>query len=102
MAHIEKNLQQKIDMLGLLPLDDATYNKYFKNRTVLEMDELQFKYYKMYGEQPMFYSMTHLMDLTIEELVKNDEKNNKQFNPSFFMQLKRRMDRWLFRGVVRK
>ncbi|MEX5523265.1 hypothetical protein ABFV50_32140, partial [Bacillus cereus] len=76
--------------------------RYFKNRTVVEMDELQFKYYKMYGQQPMFYSMTHLMDSTIEELVKNDEKNQKQFNPSFFMRLKRRVDRWLFRGVVRK
>lgn len=102
MEHIETDLQKKIDVLGLCPLDDITYDRYFKNRTVVGMDELQFKYYKMYGQQPMFYSMTHLMDSTIEELVKNDEKNNKQFNPSFSMRLKRRINRWLFRGVVRK
>ena len=102
MEHIETEVQRKIDALGLSPLDDIIYHRYFKNRTVVEMDELQFKYYKMYGQQPMFYSMTHLMDSTIEELVKNDEKNQKQFNPSFFMRLKRRVDRWLFRGVVRK
>ncbi|PEF33356.1 hydrolase [Bacillus wiedmannii] len=102
MEHIETNLQKKIDVLGLRPLDDATYERYFKNRTVVGIDELQFKYYKMYGQQPMFYSMIHLTDSTIEDLVKNDEKNKKQFNPSFLMRLKRRFDRWLFRGVVRK
>ncbi|MDA2639125.1 hydrolase [Bacillus cereus] len=102
MEHIETAVQQKIDALGLRPLDDAIYHRYFKNRTVVGIGELQFKYYKMYGQQPMFYSMTHLADSTIEELVKNDEKNRKQFNPSFFMRLKRRIDRWLVRGVVRK
>ncbi|PGV86824.1 hypothetical protein COD86_30230, partial [Bacillus cereus] len=62
----------------------------------------QFKYYKMYGQQPMFYSMKHLMYSTIEELVKNDKTNDKQFNPSFFMRVKRRVDRWVFREIVRK
>ncbi|PEP91585.1 hydrolase [Bacillus toyonensis] len=102
MEHIETGLQKKIDALGLRPLDDTTYDRYFKNRTIVKIDELQFKYYKMYGQQPMFYSMIHLMDSTIEELVKNDENNKKQFNPSFFMRLKRRFDRWVFRGLVRK
>ncbi|MBJ8113553.1 hydrolase [Bacillus cereus group sp. N6] len=102
MEHIETDIQKKVDALGLRPLDDTIYDRYFKNRTVVEIDELQFKYYKMYEQQPMFYSMVHLMNSTIEELVKNDEKNKKQFNPSFFMRLKRKFNRRLFRGVVRK
>lgn len=101
MGQIETDLQQKIDVLGLHPLDDIIYERYFKNRTIVKMNELQFKYYKMYGKQPMFYSIAHLKGSTLEELVRNDEMNYKQFNPSFLIRLKRRMNRWMFR-VVRK
>ncbi|MCQ6286126.1 MULTISPECIES: hypothetical protein [Bacillus cereus group] len=40
MEHIETEVQKKIDALGLSPLDDIIYHRYFKNRTVVEMDEL--------------------------------------------------------------
>ncbi|MEC2550950.1 hypothetical protein P9W85_05755 [Bacillus tropicus] len=77
-------IQSKIDKLGLLFVDDFIYNKYCVPFEKKIGDKKHQKYYKWYGQTPMFFSEKYVMDFTIEELLQKDKSNYEMLCPSYF------------------
>ncbi|ARJ20105.1 hydrolase [Bacillus mycoides] len=79
---MDNDLQKKIDILGLKVMDEKAYNKYLEpykkenNKAGIDVD--RFKYYKLYGEHHVLYSMEYLERTSMEELLEKD-KNNYSF-----------------------
>lgn len=66
-------LNGKIAALGLIPIDKKAYIKYLKPlEKAYKKAEIDVKYYKLYGEKPMFYSVEYLKQTSIQELLEKD------------------------------
>lgn len=72
-------LNGRVAALGLIPIDKKAYIKYFKpNEKAYKksgIDIKRFKYYKLYGDKPMFYSIEYLMQTPIKDLLERDRGN---------------------------
>ncbi|HDR7851194.1 hydrolase [Bacillus toyonensis] len=67
-------LNSKIAALGLIPIDKKAYIKYLKPlEKVHKKAGIDVKYYKLYGEKPMFYSVEYLEQTSIKELLEKDK-----------------------------
>lgn len=67
-------LNGKIVALGLIPIDKKAYIKYLKPlEKVYKRAGIDVKYYKLYGEKPMFYSVEYLEQTLIKELLERDK-----------------------------
>ncbi|MGA5676157.1 hydrolase [Bacillus bombysepticus] len=67
-------LNGKIAVLGLIPINKKAYNKYLKpHEKSYKKSGIDVKYYKLYGEKPMFYSVEYLMQTSIKELLEKDK-----------------------------
>ncbi|MEF7635673.1 hydrolase [Bacillus thuringiensis] len=67
-------LKGKIAALGLMLLDKKVYIKYLKPlEKAHKKSGIDVKYYKLYGEKPMFYSVEYLMQTSIKELLEKDK-----------------------------
>ncbi|MGG0645481.1 hydrolase [Bacillus mycoides] len=63
----------KIAALGLMPIDKKAYIKYLKPlEKAHKKAGIDVKYYKLYGEKPMFYSVKYLKQTSIKELLERD------------------------------
>ncbi|MED1023350.1 hydrolase [Bacillus mycoides] len=75
-------LNGKITALGLIPIDKKAYIKYLKpNEKAYKksgIDVNRFKYYKLYGEKHMLYSVEYLEQTSIKELLERDRENQKR------------------------
>ncbi|WP_180230425.1 hypothetical protein [Bacillus anthracis] len=96
------DLQKKIGALGLLPIDESIYVRYLKVREDIGLDARRFTYYKMYKHVVMPYSNDYLIGTSLEELLKKDKENHKQFCPSFFVRLKGKCFIWKFKRTLKK
>ncbi|MCU5129346.1 hydrolase [Bacillus cereus] len=69
-------LNGKIAALNLILIDKKAYIKYLKPHEKAYkkagIDVNRFKYYKLYGEKPMFYSVEYLKQTSIKELLERD------------------------------
>ncbi|HFJ9293599.1 TPA: hydrolase [Bacillus cereus] len=72
-------LNGKITALGLLPIDKKAYIKYLKPHEKVNkkagIDVNQFKYYKLYEQEPMLYSIEYLTQTPIRDLLERDREN---------------------------
>ncbi|PHE74405.1 hydrolase [Bacillus toyonensis] len=67
-------LKGKIAALGLIPIDKKAYIKYLKPlEKAHKKSGLDVKYYKLYGDKPMFYSAEYLEQTSIKELLEKDK-----------------------------
>lgn len=75
-------LNGKITLLSLLPIDKKAYNKYLKPHEKAYkkagIDVNRFKYYKMYGQKPMLYSIEYLERTSVKELLERDRENQQR------------------------
>ncbi|WP_208742848.1 hypothetical protein [Bacillus cereus] len=95
------DLQRKIEMLQLCSVNDSIYNEYLKDYEELGIDVKRFEYYKMYGQRFVPYSKEYVIRSNMKELLKRDKEKYMQFNPSFFCELKRKMDIWKWKGKIK-
>lgn len=71
---MDRVLNGKIAALGLTPIDKKAYIKYLKPlEKAHKKSGIDVKYYKLYGKNPMFYSVEYLMQTSIKELLKKDK-----------------------------
>ena len=63
------NLEQKIAKLNLLPMTDEVYLEHLKSDQLRGMDVSKWEYYKMYGNEPMFYDVEYLNNTALDELI---------------------------------
>ncbi|MDM5429076.1 hydrolase [Bacillus mycoides] len=76
---MDKVLHGKIAALSLIPIDKKAYNKYLKphekayKKTGIDVN--RFKYYKLYGQEPMLYSIEYLTQTPIKDLLERDRVN---------------------------
>ncbi|PFD31898.1 hydrolase [Bacillus thuringiensis] len=75
-------LNGKIAALGLIPIDKTAYIRYLKSHEKAYkkagIDVNRFKYYKLYGEKHMLYSVEYLEQTSIKELLERDRANQKR------------------------
>ncbi|WP_436863961.1 hydrolase [Bacillus fungorum] len=80
---MDNDLQNKIAVLNLIAVDEIAYNKYLKpykkesKKAGIDVD--RFKYYKLYGEHYMLYSVEYLECTSMEELLEKDKNNYSLF-----------------------
>ncbi|PFJ07585.1 hydrolase [Bacillus cereus] len=76
-------LNGKIAALGLIPIDKKAYIKYLKphERAYKKagIDVNRFKYYKLYGDNHMFYSVEYLEQTSIKDLLGRDKGNQERW-----------------------
>ncbi|OLR26844.1 hypothetical protein [Bacillus cereus] len=101
METTHPDLQMKIDMLQLCPMDNCVYHEHLKAYEELGIDIKRFEYYKIYGERLVPYSKEYVMRSNMEELWKRDQEKCVQFSPSFFDRLKRKVDVWIWKRKVK-
>ncbi|MGG8383806.1 hydrolase [Bacillus sp. R-CC1] len=76
-------LNGKIATLGLIHIDKKTYIKYFKphekayKKTGVDVN--RFKFYKLYGENHMLYSVEYLEQTSIKDLLGKDKGNQERW-----------------------
>lgn len=79
MASVLKGM---IVVLSLVPIDKKAYIKYLKPHEKAYkkagIDVNRFKYYKLYGEKHMLYSMEYLIQTPIKDLLERDRENQKR------------------------
>ncbi|MDA1952004.1 hydrolase [Bacillus cereus] len=75
-------LNGKVAALDLIPIDKKSYIKYLKSHEKAYkkagIDINRFKYYKLYGQKPMFYSVEYLMQTPIKDLLERDKGNKER------------------------
>ncbi|UPJ15590.1 hydrolase [Bacillus cereus] len=75
-------LKGKIAVLGLVPIDKKAYIKYLKPHEKAYkksgIDINRFKYYKLHGQKPMFYSIEYLEQTQIKDLLERDKGNKER------------------------
>jgi hypothetical protein len=70
---LDNVLNGKIAALGLILIDKKAYIKYLKPlEKAHKKVGIDVKYYKLYGEKPMFYSVKYLKQTSIKELLERD------------------------------
>ncbi|KIQ87535.1 hydrolase [Bacillus sp. L_1B0_8] len=76
-------LNSKIAVLGLIPIDKKAYIKYLKPHEKAYkkagIDVNRFKYYKLYGENHMLYSVEYLEQTSIKDLLGKDKGNQERW-----------------------
>ncbi|PQZ54495.1 hydrolase [Bacillus sp. MYb209] len=76
-------LNGKIAVLGLIPIDKKAYSKYLKPHEKAYkkagVDVNRFKYYKLYGQNHMLYSIKYLEQTSIKELLERDRGNQQRW-----------------------
>lgn len=76
-------LNGKIAALGLIPIDKKAYIKYLKPHEKAykkaRIDVNRFKYYKLYGENHMLYSVEYLEQTSIKDLLGRDKGNQERW-----------------------
>ncbi|MGH1297185.1 hydrolase [Bacillus pretiosus] len=76
-------LNGKVAALGLMPIDKAAYIKYLKPHEKANkkagIDFNRFKYYKLYGQEPMLYSIEYLTQTPIKDLLERDKENQTRW-----------------------
>lgn len=76
-------LNGKIAVLGLMPIDKKAYIKYLKPHEKVNkkagIDVNRFKYYKLYGQEPMLYSIEYLTQTPIKDLLERDKENQTRW-----------------------
>ncbi|MEE3957853.1 hydrolase [Bacillus thuringiensis] len=76
-------LNGRVAALGLIPIDKKAYIKYFKtNEKAYKksgIDINRFKYYKLYEQEPMFYSIEYLTQTPIKDLLERDKENQTRW-----------------------
>ncbi|MFJ8116652.1 hydrolase [Bacillus mycoides] len=76
-------LNGKIAALGLIPIDKKAYIKYLKSHEKAYkkagIDVNRFKYYKLYEQKPMFYSVEYLTQTPIKDLLGRDKGNQERW-----------------------
>jgi len=79
---LDNVLNGKIAALGLIPIDKTAYIRYLKPHEKAYkkagIDVNRFKYYKLYGEKHMLYSVEYLEQTSIKELLERDRANQKR------------------------
>ncbi|MED3542038.1 hydrolase [Bacillus toyonensis] len=80
---MDSALNGKMAALGLIPIDKKAYIKYLKPHEKAYkkagIDVNRFKYYKLYGDKHMLYSMEYLMQTPIKDLLERDRENQKRW-----------------------
>ncbi|WP_410979508.1 hydrolase [Bacillus cereus] len=75
-------LNGKIAVLSLVPIDKRVYIKYLKpyERVYKKsgIDVNRFKYYKLHGQKPMFYSIEYLEQTPLKDLLERDKGNKER------------------------
>lgn len=75
-------LNGKIAVLSLIPIDKKAYNKYLKPHEKAYkkagIDVNRFKYYKLYGQKHMLYSIEYLERTSIKELLERDREKQQR------------------------
>ncbi|MED0970062.1 hydrolase [Bacillus paramycoides] len=65
-----------------MPIDKKAYIKYLKRHEKAYkkagIDVNRFKYYKLYGDKHMLYSIEYLEQTSIKELLERDRGNQKR------------------------
>jgi hypothetical protein len=78
---LDSVLNGKIVALDLIPIDKKAYIKYLKPHEKAYkkagVDVNRFKYYKLYGQKHMLYSIEYLERTSIKELLERDRENQK-------------------------
>lgn len=76
-------LKGKVAVLSLIPMDKKAYIKYLKphEKTYKKsgIDVNRFKYYKLYEQKPMFYSVEYLTQTPIKGLLESDRGNQQRW-----------------------
>ncbi|MFF2241943.1 hydrolase [Bacillus thuringiensis] len=76
-------LKGKIAVLGLVPIDKKAYIKYLKPHEKAYkksgIDINRFKYYKLHGQKPMFYSIEYLKQTPIKDLLERDKGSKERW-----------------------
>ncbi|WJE18828.1 hydrolase [Bacillus cereus] len=76
-------LNGKITALSLIPIDKKAFNKYLKPHEKAYkkagIDVNRFKYYKLYGQNHMLYSIEYLEQTSIKELLEKDKGNKERW-----------------------
>ncbi|MBY7121785.1 hydrolase [Bacillus sp. 16GRE42] len=76
-------LNGKIAVLGLMPINKKVYINYLKPHEKVnkkaEVDTNRFKYYKLYGKKPIFYSMEYIKQTPIQDLLERDKGNQERW-----------------------
>ncbi|MED2035545.1 hydrolase [Bacillus thuringiensis] len=76
-------LKGKIALLGLISIDKKAYIKYFKSHEKAYkksgIDVKRFKYYKLHGQKPMFYSIEYLEQTPIKDLLERDKGSKERW-----------------------
>ncbi|PFR60365.1 hydrolase [Bacillus cereus] len=75
-------LNGKIAVLGLVPIDKKAYIKYLKPHEKVNekagINVNRFKYYKLHGQKPIFYSMEYLEQTPLKDLLERDKGNKER------------------------
>ncbi|EMX0194228.1 hydrolase [Bacillus thuringiensis] len=75
-------LNGKIAALGLISIDKKAYIKYLKPREKVYkkagIDVNRFKYYKLYGENHMLYSVDYLEQTPIKKLLERAREKQQR------------------------
>ncbi len=101
MDKVNIDLQNKVAVLQLCPIDNITDEEHLKAHERLEIHQGKFEYYKMYGQHLVPYSKEYLIRSNMEELLQRDKEKYLQFSPSFFERLKRKMDMKILKWKVK-
>lgn len=78
------DLEAKIKALEIAPITDEIKEKHLKPFEEGDSNIELLKYFKIYGETPMFYTQEYLENNSLEKLLAADEKNKKIFQPPLF------------------
>ena len=81
------SLDYKLNTLSIEHMTDDIYHEHLRPLQLIGVDVSEHKYYKMYGDTPMFYSAEYLNRHSLEELIQSDKENKERFCPSFFKRI---------------
>ena len=72
-------LNGRIAALGLIPIDKKALKPHEKAYKKAGIDVNRFKYYKLYEQKPMFYSVKYLTQTPIKDLLGRDKGNQERW-----------------------
>ncbi|OAB48475.1 hypothetical protein [Paenibacillus antarcticus] len=91
------NVQEKMKKLNIQPVNEKVYLQHLRQWELLGQDMSEQKYYKMYGDTPMFYSDDYLNKHSIDALLKDNKRSREMLNPTLIAKLLSKCDAWWFR-----
>lgn len=81
------NIDEKLIALNIVPITNEIYLEHLKDIQLIGKDVSKHKYYKMYGDTPMFYREEYLNNNTLDELMEQDKNNMRTFCPSLISRI---------------